>query len=124
MNAVLVVALGGALGSVARYFVTLAARTLWPGFPWGTLIVNVVGGFAMGLLIAYATSRPGFPETLRIALGVGVLGGFTTFSAFSIDTVLLLRDGSIALMYANIAANVLLSVGACLIGHWVGRGLP
>jgi CrcB protein len=124
MNAVLVVALGGALGSVARYFVTLAARMLWPGFPWGTLVVNVVGGFAMGLLIAYASGRPGFSETLRIGLGVGILGGFTTFSAFSIDTVLLLREGSMLLMAANIAGNLLLSLGACMLGHWLGRGLP
>jgi CrcB protein len=124
MGTVLAVALGGAFGSVARYLVAMATRTLWPGFPWGTLIVNVVGGFAMGLLIAYATGRPGFPDTLRIGLAVGILGGFTTFSAFSIDTVLLLREGALGLGLFNVAANVLLSIGACFAGHWLGRGLP
>ena len=124
MNTVLFVALGGAFGSVARYLVAMAARTLWPGFPWGVLIVNVVGSFAMGLLIAYATGRPGFSDTLRIGIGVGILGGFTTFSAFSIDTVLLLREGTVGVALFNVVANVLLSVGACFGGYWLGRGLP
>lgn len=118
MTQALWVAVGGALGSLTRYGVGLvAARLLGVGFPWGTLIVNVLGGFAMGVLVA----RVG-PEqvTLRLALGVGVLGGFTTFSAFSLESVRLLQQhvGS-GLFYA--AVSVLLSVGACWAGLWLGR---
>jgi CrcB protein len=116
MMQVLLVALGGAAGSVARYGVGVAAaRLLGLGFPWGTLIVNVFGGFAMGLLAA----RVG-PEdvNLRLALGVGVLGGFTTFSTFSLETVRLMQHQPVmAALY--VVASVVLSVGACWAGFLV-----
>ena len=116
MMQVLLVALGGAVGSVARYGVGVAAaRWLGLGFPWGTLIVNVLGGFAMGLLGA----RVG-PENvdLRLALGVGVLGGFTTFSTFSLETVRLMQHQPVmAALY--VVASVALSVGACWAGFLV-----
>ena len=84
MMNLLLVATGGALGAVARYGVGIgAARLLGLAFPWGTLLVNVVGGLAMGLLAARVGPEQ---ETLRLALGVGVLGGFTTLSAFSLET--------------------------------------
>ena len=87
------VALGGALGSLARYGVGLAAaRWLGLGFPWGTLTVNIIGGLAMGLLAA--RTGPG-DEALRLLLGVGLLGGFTTFSAFSLETVRLLEQAPV-----------------------------
>ena len=118
------VAFGGALGSVARYALSASLRALQPGFPWGTLIVNVTGGLAMGAIIAYAITRPGaLSDTLRIGLTTGILGGFTTFSAFSIETLLLWRDGNAAAAFANVAANLILSLGACAIGFWLARQL-
>ena len=125
MNALtlLVVALGGALGSVARYVASTALRMAAPGFPWGTLLVNVVGGFAMGLITGYAASKPGaLSDPLRLALTTGVLGGFTTFSAFSIETVLLWRDGQAGSALVNIGSNVALSVAACAVGYALARG--
>ena len=118
MMNLLLVAVGGALGAVARYGVGIgAARWLGLGFPWGTLAVNVVGGFAMGWLAARIGPEQ---EALRLALGVGVLGGFTTFSAFSLETVRLMEhQPGLAALYA--AASVVLSVGACWLGLYLGR---
>jgi len=118
MTQLLLVALGGAVGSAARYGVGMAAaRLLGLAFPWGTLLVNIVGGFAMGLLAARVGPES---ENLRLALGTGVLGGFTTFSAFSLETVRLMHhQPGLAALY--VAASVLLSVGACWIGLFLGR---
>jgi CrcB protein len=114
----LLVALGGAIGSVARYGVGYAAaRVFGLAFPWGTLIVNILGGLAMGLLVARVGPEQ---ENLRLLLGVGLLGGFTTFSAFSLETVRLLEhQPGMAMSYALL--SVLLSVGACMIGVALGR---
>jgi CrcB protein len=111
MNQILLVAAGGAVGAVARYGVSLAAaRAFGAAFPWGTLLVNVIGCLLMGLLIAKA----GENDT-RLLLGVGVLGGFTTFSAFSLETVRLMQSqAGMALLY--VLASVVLSVGACWLG--------
>jgi len=118
MMQVLWVALGGAVGSVARYGVGLAASR-WFGaeFPWGTLLVNVAGGLAMGLLAARIGPEN---ETVRLALGVGLLGGFTTFSAFSLESVRLMQhQPGLAGLY--IAASLALSIGACWAGLSLGR---
>lgn len=118
MMNLLLVAAGGAIGALARYGVGVgAARWLGLAFPWGTLAVNVVGGLAMGILAARVGPEQ---ETLRLALGVGVLGGFTTFSAFSLETVRLMehQPGHAALY---VAASVVLSVGACWLGLFLGR---
>lgn len=120
----LAVALGGALGSVARHALSAQLRLAAPTFPWGTLAVNIVGGLAMGLISAYALARPGaLSEPLRLGLTTGILGGFTTFSAFSVETLLLWRDGSATAAVTNIAANVVLSLAACALGLWLGRQL-
>ncbi|MCX7071880.1 MAG: fluoride efflux transporter CrcB [Gammaproteobacteria bacterium] len=123
-SVLLAVAAGGALGSVTRYALSSLLRSAAPGFPWGTLAVNVAGGLAMGLITAYAMGRPAaLSDTLRIGLTTGILGGFTTFSAFSIETLLLWRDGQPGLAFANVAANVALSLGACALGFWLARQL-
>lgn len=118
MMQVLLVALGGAVGATARYGVGVAAaRLLGLGFPWGTLIVNVVGGIAMGVLAARVGPEQ---ESLRLVLGVGVLGGFTTFSAFSLETVRLMQhQPGLAMLY--VAVSVVFSVGACWAGLQLGR---
>lgn len=112
------VALGGALGSLGRYGVGLvAARWMGLGFPWGTLTVNVIGGLAMGFLAARTGPAD---ESLRLFLGVGLLGGFTTFSAFSLETVRLMEQSPTqGALY--VAASLILSVGACWAGLVLGR---
>jgi CrcB protein len=113
------VALGGALGSVARFACsTAAARWLGAAFPWGTLFVNVTGSFAIGLLAALvaADGRPLLGGDARAFVLVGVLGGFTTFSSFSLETLALARTGALGAA----AFNVALSVAMCLAGAWLG----
>jgi CrcB protein len=118
MMQVLLVAMGGAVGSLARYGVGVAAARLFGlAFPWGTLIVNIAGGFAMGWLGARVGPAQ---ENVRLLLGVGVLGGFTTFSAFSLETVRLMQhQPGQAMLY--VAASLILSVGACWLGLTLGR---
>lgn len=113
------VALGGAAGSVARYACSAAAlRWLGMGFPWGTLLVNVTGSFAIGILASLATSdgRPLLGPDARALVLVGVLGGFTTFSSFSLETLNLVRTGALGAALLNVAGSVAL----CLAGVWLG----
>lgn len=119
----LTVFLGAGLGGVLRWLVGLAAlRLLGPGFPWGTLAVNVAGCFAMGVVAALVLARlPG--ETARLFLMTGLLGGFTTFSAFSLDAVALWERDAIGLAAAYVAASVTLSVAALVAGLALGRGI-
>ena len=112
IRTLLLVALGGAAGSAARALVGL-----WLPFPLGTLMVNVAGGLAMGVL--WAVLAPGSaPAAL---LMTGVLGGFTTFSAFSLDTLRLLEGGRVAAAGLYVLASVGLSLGACAAGLALGR---
>lgn len=117
------VALGGASGSLARYALGVWARTAVPGLPLATLLVNAVGGVCIGLVFAASASRPEFPDWVRTGVITGVLGGFTTFSAFSLETLLLWREGQAVFALANIALNLLLSLGGCALGLWLGRSL-
>lgn len=113
------VALGGALGSVARYWCSaFVARTVGETFPWGTLAVNVVGSFVIGLMAAISTSgsRLLISADLRIFVMVGICGGYTTFSSFSLQTLNLLRDGEWAAAAGNIGASVVL----CMLSVWLG----
>jgi fluoride exporter len=113
------VALGGALGSVARYACsTGAARWLGAGFPYGTLFVNLAGSFAIGVLAALVApdGRPLLGTDARAFLLVGVLGGFTTFSSFSLETLELARGGALGAAVANVALSLVL----CLFGAWLG----
>lgn len=123
MQLVLAVAAGGALGSVARYLLVRVAAQWFPSsFPLGTLAVNVLGCFAAGGLYALLVERDAADEWRALML-VGFLGGFTTFSAFSIETLRLLEDSGSAMALSNVAASVALSLLACGLGLWLGRQL-
>jgi CrcB protein len=116
----LLVCAGGALGSGARYLVsTWAARTLGADFPRGTLLVNVTGSFVLAVVVALPATRLS-PE-VRLFLGAGILGGFTTYSSFNTETLALLEQGSTALGVANVAITVLGCLAAGLAGLLVGR---
>jgi fluoride exporter len=121
MKTILLIGLGGGLGSIARYLtVQLAAWLLGPQLPWGTLAVNMVGGFLMGLVTGAFEGRTHDPA-LRLAITTGVLGGFTTFSAFSLDAVRLLQDEGTMAGSAYIVASVALSVAGVMFGLAVAR---
>jgi len=112
------VAAGGALGSLARYLVgeALAGLTGADGFPWALLTINTAGSLGMGLLFGWFYAHGGGTETQRLLLGVGLLGGFTTFSAFSLETLLLIERGASALAFGFIAASVIAGVAALYLG--------
>jgi CrcB protein len=118
----LAVAVGGAIGATLRFaFGAWALRTLGGGFPWGTLGVNVIGGFAMGALAVMLVERAGAPRLAPFLL-TGVLGGFTTFSAFSLDALLMAERGEAAKAALYVAASVALSIGALWAGAALARG--
>ena len=124
MTRLLLVALGGALGSMARYGVGLGAARLFPAstWPWGTLTVNIVGGLAMGLLVGWLGLKAGAgQDTVRAFAAVGVLGGFTTFSAFSLETALMIERREYGLAGAYIALSVVLAVAALMAGLMLAR---
>lgn len=124
VESVLWVALGGAAGSVLRFLlVSLVAARTTTSFPWGTLGVNVLGCLAMGFVL-HAGARTGvLGETARIALTAGLLGGFTTFSAFGGETWILARDGAPGRALAYAAASVVACVAAVGIGTGLGRAV-
>ena len=113
----LIVFLGAGIGGALRHGVNVgAARLLGFGFPFGTLIVNVAGSFAMGLLAGYFAFRPGIDQHTRLFLTTGILGGFTTFSAFSLDAALLIERHAYALAAAYVAGSVAASIVALFFG--------
>ena len=116
MHPLLMVGLGGAAGSVLRYWLggLVQHRLETTGFPAGTLAVNLLGCFAIGALAALVETRHAFSPDLRLLLGAGLLGGFTTFSAFGNETLTLLRSGQPALAAVNVVANV--GLGLVLAG--------
>jgi len=124
MRTMLFVAAGGALGASARYLVGVASgRLLGFGFPWGTLTVNVLGCFLMGLLIETMALRWTVGNELRAFLTVGVLGGFTTFSAFSADFALLYERDAYVSAALYLFASVGLSIAALFAGLFIVRSL-
>jgi fluoride exporter len=113
----LIVFIGAGIGGSLRHGVNVAAAKLFGfGFPIGTLVVNVLGSFAIGLFAGYFAFRPGIGQHLRLFLTTGLLGGFTTFSAFSLDTALLIERHQYALAVGYVAGSVLASLIALFVG--------
>lgn len=121
MHAALAVALGGAAGSLARYGLVSLLRRADLSPLWGTLAVNVAGSFAIGAVWAWCLARPDTPDWVRLGLMTGLLGGFTTLSAVSLETLQLLQGGAAGAALANAAANVALGLLACAAGAWALR---
>ena len=116
------VALGGAIGASARYGVGVqATKLLGFGFPWGTLTVNIVGSFLMGVLIELMALKFSVSQDMRAFLTVGILGGFTTFSAFSLDFAVLVERKEMMLAGLYAAGSVGLSIAALFAGLWLMR---
>ncbi len=122
MDRVLLVALGGGIGSVLRYGTSLiAARWLGVDFPYGTLIVNVVGSFLIGVVQELAGETGMIREPTRLFLSAGVMGGFTTYSAFSYETVRLVQLGGVGRAVANVLVTTLVCLAVCVLGVAAGR---
>jgi CrcB protein len=112
-----IIFLGAGIGGALRHGVNVgAARLFGGGFPFGTLIVNIAGSFLMGALAGYFAFRPGIGQHMRLFLTTGILGGFTTFSAFSLDSALLMERHSYVLAAAYIAGSVFASLVALFAG--------
>ena len=122
MKTILYVAAGGSVGAVLRFLISgWVYNWLGRGFPWGTLVVNVVGSFLMGFLFFIFTERILINTDLRTAVLVGGLGAMTTFSTFSIETLNLLEGGASLLALTNIIVSVIVCVGAVWLGMWLAR---
>lgn len=119
---ILMVALGGAAGAVTRYGLSRIVE-LWVGttFPFGTLVVNVLGCLAIGLVMGWVSTRTELSDAVRLLLVVGFLGSLTTFSTFGGDTITLVRDGMVPQAIGNIALNLVVGFGAVLAGFWIAR---
>jgi CrcB protein len=121
----LLVLAGGALGSGARYLTATArANRFGAAFPWGTLTVNVAGSFLIGLLATLADENGAIGPNMRVLLVVGVLGGFTTFSSFSLETLRLAEGHEPVRAALNLFGNLILGFGAAVLGIAAGRALP
>jgi len=125
MNKLIFVFLGGGAGSLARYWIgTQTLRLFGSRWPYGTFTVNLFGGLAMGLLVGFLAHRGGADQDRwRVLFGVGVLGGFTTFSAFSLETALMIERRAYGQALTYVAASVLLAVGLLFAGMILSRRL-
>ena len=124
LRQILLVAIGGAAGSVARHLVGVASLRLFgPAFPVGTLIVNLVGAFAMGVFVELLARRFGASTDLRLLIATGVLGGFTTFSSFALDTAVLWERGDTLSSFVYVATTLVLGLAALFLGLGLARTL-
>ncbi|MBR1235594.1 fluoride efflux transporter CrcB [Bradyrhizobium sp. AUGA SZCCT0182] len=122
---ILSVAAGGAIGSVARYLVGIwSGKMFGINFPWGTLIINVTGSFLIGLFIGLFATKWDLPQAMRIFLIVGICGGYTTFSTFSLDSFYLVERGEAVAAGAYMVGSVALSLGALIAAMLVTRAFP
>ena len=122
MNGLLYVALGGALGASGRYGLGLwIDRLSGHDFPYGTMSANILGSFLMGLLVAWLALKGAGSESARLFIGVGLLGGFTTFSSFSLDAINLVRDKGISAFFTYVLGSIIISLLVIAVGLWLGR---
>lgn len=126
MVGAVLVGVGGGIGAMARYGASVLVGRFWPSsFPLATLLINIVGSLAMGLLIGWlAKAMPSWAPEGRLFLAVGVLGGFTTFSSFSLDTIALIERGEIGQAGTYVVLSVVVSVVCLYLGLLMTRGLP
>ncbi|GAK70905.1 putative fluoride ion transporter CrcB [Agrobacterium rubi TR3 = NBRC 13261] len=118
------VAIGGAIGSVARYLVgVLGTRLAGPNFPWGTITVNIVGAFLIGLMVEVVARRFDASAEMRVFIVTGVIGGFTTWSSFTLDAVVLFERGEMGLAALYLGGSLILSFAAIFAGLALGRSL-
>ena len=118
----LIVFLGGGLGSAARHGVNLlAAQLVGTGYPFGTFSINVLGSFLMGVIAEYFALKSGLPQPLRLLLTTGILGGFPTFSTFSLESALLVERDQFAVAGIYVAASIVVGIGALFAGLAVVR---
>ena len=121
----LLVAAGGAIGAGLRHVANFVAlRLVGPSFPWGTMAINIVGSFAMGLFITTLARRYGASNELRLFVATGILGGFTTFSAFSLDFATLWERGATLPAFGYALASLIGAIIALFLGLWLARSLP
>ena len=120
----LIVFLGAGIGGAGRHGVNvLAARLVGTAFPAGTLVINVLGCLLMGLIAGFFAFRGHLPQEVRLFLTTGILGGFTTFSAFSLDAVQMMSRGAWGAVAAYVLGSVVASIAALYLGMMIGRGL-
>lgn len=124
MQNTLLVMAGGAIGAACRYQLGRQMTHLMsPGYPWGTLMANLLGGLAMGLLVGIMARFVDGGEAIRLFVAVGILGGFTTFSSFSLEVLLMFERGQMAAGLSYIMASVIGSVGMLALGLWAVRAV-
>ncbi|MEO5759098.1 MAG: fluoride efflux transporter CrcB [Mesorhizobium sp.] len=120
----LLVVVGGGIGAGIRHLANIGAlRLVGPNYPWGTMVINIIGSFVMGVFIASLVRRGGSNE-LRLFVATGILGGFTTFSAFSLDFATLWERGSTLPALGYALASVIGAIIALFLGLWLARSLP
>ncbi|MET3855810.1 MULTISPECIES: fluoride efflux transporter CrcB [unclassified Rhizobium] len=117
----LIIMAGGALGTLARYLISVLAAPISGNLPWGTIIINITGSFIIGLFGTLTLAHGRFPvsENMRLFVMIGLCGGYTTFSSFSLQTLDLMRSGAVTRAGVNIAASVVLCVAAVSAGHLI-----
>jgi len=122
MKQAMAIAAGGALGAVMRWYIAgFIQRLSGSAFPWGTLAVNIVGSFLLGFLFVWMLERVTVGELARLAVTVGFLGAFTTFSTFSVETARLLQEGAFSMALGNVLAQVLICVTLAWLGMQLAR---
>ena len=117
------VACGGAIGSVARYFVAQVQAPTWTGFPYGIFLVNVSGGFVMGVLTELMALKFSVSPEVRAFLTTGIMGGYTTFSTFSLESALLIQRQAYVLAVSYVVGSAILSIAALFCGLWIIRAI-
>ncbi|HKY18896.1 MAG TPA: fluoride efflux transporter CrcB [Rhizomicrobium sp.] len=121
MGMLLAVGVGGGIGALARYYLAAALQPAGSVFNWGIFAVNITGGLLMGLIVEVSALKLNLSPELRAFLTVGILGGYTTFSSFSLDSALLLQKGEYVLAGAYVIGSVVLSILALFAGLWLVR---